>query len=299
MIELDNLIDYCHSRFIQSSCDACKNNTYCTSRGCHKGNCNKCLEHILHNQNPSFHYPCNRITYYYTLKFFDRFASEIKRFFLYTKLNKRDYYFVSLGCGPGSELYGLVDGMRHCLGNNFSLKYRGYDTEPIWKEIQDVSKANFVNSNCDVDFYASDMFANWQDDPNAPIDVLVMNYLLSDSQKYMSKNGTLLPFLDNIVDFVIQHKVPILMCNDIRYYGYYVLDSGVKCMDYIISKIALFAKKVHPVKIYYLGDPCVPNGWNYSWHDSNILFNTDKTKTSVASPWDKCRSKYIFVKIDY
>lgn len=298
MKELNDLIDYCYSRYTQYPCDGCTINEYCTNNMCSKGNCNKCLDHILHDHSPQFHYPCKRITYYYTLRFFDRFASEILRFFFHCKLSQNSFYFVSLGCGPGSELYGIVEGLRHRLGNQFTLKYRGYDLENVWSDVQNFSKGVFANSNCDVDFHNCDMFNQWQDLSNCQIDVLVMNYLLSDCQKYMAKNGTLIPFLDNIVKFIILHRITVIMCNDIRLYGYSGIDSGVKCMNYIISRLALYVKDVKPVYVAYPNDPYIPSKW-YTWNDSSVLFATDTQKTAIAKNWTECRSKYIVAKIVY
>ena len=298
MYELDKLIEHCYNQYTKVLCNGCSNGNYCINNICAYGSCSKCLDHILHSQQPQFHYPCKRITYYYTLRFFDRFASEIKRFFNYCKPQKDNYYFVSLGCGPGSELYGIVEGLRHCLGNQFNLKFRGYDLENVWNEVQTYSKNLFANTNCDVDFYCKDMFLDWQDTPDCHIDVLVMNYLLSDSQKYMSKNGTLIPFLDDIVDFVVSHRITIIMCNDIRLYGYSGLDSGIKCMNYINTKLKTMAKNVKPICIAYPNDPYIPNNW-YKWKDCNVLFNTDIQKTTIAGGWTECRSKYIVTKIEY
>ena len=88
--------------------NGCNINFYCQSHGCKKGDCSRCLNNIQY-QNPTFHYSCERITYHYTLRFFNRFASEI--IYMLNKFNYNDKSYlnvVSLGCGPGSEIYGIL-----------------------------------------------------------------------------------------------------------------------------------------------------------------------------------------------
>lgn len=302
MKELNDLIDHCHNLYTNNKCTNCANNNFCIG-SC---DCDICLHHIFNGNPPSFHYPCERITYYYTLRFFDRFASEILRLFLHQgiKFDKKNYYFVSLGCGPGSEIYGIVEGLRKRLGYDFTLKYRGYDINPIWGNVQQKTEDLFKNSNCDVKFHAKDMISDWQDLDDCEIFALVMNYLLSDCQKRMQQTK-LINFLDSVVDFILRHKIKFIVFNDISYYGYTnQFDSGIKCMEYIINKIEslvnlnLLVKKIQPVKICYPNDNYVPSGW-IKWNDPNLLMNTDTKKTAIANAWSECRSKYIIARIEY
>ncbi len=303
MKELNDLIDHCYNLYTNNKCTNCANNNFCIG-SC---DCDICLRHIFNGNPPSFHYPCERITYYYTLRFFDRFASEILRLFLHQgiKFDKKNYYFVSLGCGPGSEIYGIVEGLRRRLGNDFTLKYRGYDTNEIWKGVQQKTEDLFKNSNCDVTFHATDMITNWQDTDNCEIFALVMNYLLSDCQKYMQEED-LNKFLDSIVSFILQHKIKFLVFNDINYYGYkqFEFDSGTKCMEYIIKRLEklkdsnLLVKKLQPLRVCYPNDRFIPSGWK-EWDNSNLLMNTDTQKTAIANAWSECRSKYIIARIEY
>ena len=303
MKELNDLIDHCYNLYVNNGCLKCNNNNNC-QRNC---DCGTCLSHILFQSHPSFHYPCDRITYYYTLRFIDRFASEILRFFLLKgiKFDKREYYFVSLGCGPGSEIYGIVEGLRKRLRDDFTLKYRGYDINPIWGNVQKKTEDLFKNSNCDVKFHAKDMISDWQDLDNCEIFALVMNYLLSDCQKYMQQIE-LIKFLDSIVSFILQHKIKFLVFNDINYYGYkqFEFDSGTKCMEYIIKRLEilkdsnLLVKKLQPLRVCYPNDRFIPSGWNV-WGNSNLLMNTDTQKTAIANAWSECRSKYIIARIEY
>lgn len=299
MKELDDLIDYCHNKYINETCSHCTNQVgmYCAKCLYPQGSCSECLNHILNENKPSFHYPCQRITYYYCLHFFDRFVSEIRRFFYYSKPKGTYFNFVSLGCGPGSELFGIIEGLRQCLGNNFRLKYRGYDLEPIWNDVQMVTKSLFAGSNCDVDFYNKDMFREWQDAEDCEVQVLVLNYLLSDCQKFMPYTD-LTTFLDNIVNFIIMHKVSVVMYNDIRLVGFAQMDSGLKCIEYILNKLTSFVTNVKVAKVLYPEDTYKLDGW-FEWKSKDLLMNLDKTKTCIANPWTECRSKYIVASIRY
>lgn len=79
MKEFSNLQNEC-LQLIEShnKCENnCCNNHFCINNGCKESDCSNCMYNILHNPNPQIHYSCNRITYYYVLRFFNRFASEI------------------------------------------------------------------------------------------------------------------------------------------------------------------------------------------------------------------------------
>lgn len=76
------------------------------------GDCSRCLNQIQYGQ-PNFTYSCTKITYQYVLRFFNRFASEIcYAMCLYNYKNISRINVVSLGCGPGSEVYGIIKALR-------------------------------------------------------------------------------------------------------------------------------------------------------------------------------------------
>ena len=111
---------------------ACSINHYCQQHGCNKGDCSECLHHIQRGC-PSFHYCCERITYCYVLRFFNRFASEITHFInRYNFSRITSLNVVSLGCGPGSELYGIIKSLRSRQYRT-QINYKGYDMNNIWR----------------------------------------------------------------------------------------------------------------------------------------------------------------------
>ena len=79
MQEFVNLQQKCLNLLNKPYCcgDTCLNNHYCTLNGCQEGDCTKCMNYIQRADEPVFHYTCKRITYFYILRFFNRFVSEI------------------------------------------------------------------------------------------------------------------------------------------------------------------------------------------------------------------------------
>lgn len=300
MIEFDNLIQVCYNQFNATQNCVCANNTcpeFCQRNGCLHGDCDKCLNEIMHINSPRFHYPCKHITYYYVLRFFNRFVTEIRRVFQCTNPKSDNFFVVSLGFGPASEVYGFVDGIRS-KNPNITIKYRGYDTSTIWTEIQDYTKSIFRGSPHDIDFVRGDMFTQWADTPDCHVNILLLNYLLSDVIKYIHGQD-LLQFLDNIVKFIIQHKVSYILFNDIRYYGNDgYLDSGVQCMFYIMDKIQSQVQTLDSVLITHPGDAVTGSKTWRSWNDNSLFYPLTQFNQGVKA-WDNCRSKQIFLKITH
>ena len=114
------------------------------------------------------------------MRFFNRFASEIEyvirliNFGETIKLN-----VVSLGCGPGSEVYGIIHGFRH-LNLAIRLDYQGYDLNPIWDDAQQMSINHLRNTGHNIVFSNTNMFTNFTQFDEQHVDLFVMNYLLSD-----------------------------------------------------------------------------------------------------------------------
>lgn len=298
MQELDDLLDYCFNQYTSKLCVNCGNNKFCTSQSCSYGDCSACVRHITNAANPRFHYPCSRSTYYYVMHFFYRFASEMKRYFLTHPIYGRKVRFVSLGCGPSSELYGIVDGFRQQLGSKFCIKYEGYDLSRTWDDIQDQNVKLFSTSkNVKVSYSHQNMFAACYSSGNNKIDVLILNYLLSDVIKFSRKG--LVNFLNDIANFIFSNKIKIIILNDISYYGYpNQLDSAIKCMRYIIKKISYSSNNIYTDAYCYPSDKYIPQGWK-KWSDASSLFNINNKIVSTAGSWKTCNSKYVITHIFY
>lgn len=140
MQEFDEFLKECNHQFvsIKPCVDSCTTK-YCLQCKEKEGNCTLCLKEIHKGAHPSFTYRCKKITYHYALQFFNRFASEIDVFLRQWKSdNRRNVFCISLGCGPGSEVFGIIDAFR-TVAPNFTLYYQGYDLNPIWQDIQRLS----------------------------------------------------------------------------------------------------------------------------------------------------------------
>ena len=216
----------------------CPNNHYCKANGGQMSKCNQCIFHILWAKHPSFTYGCPKITYHYALRFFNRFASEIAYAmskYRFGNINK--YNVVSLGCGPGSETYGFI---RVLKSRNLPiiLDYQGYDRNEIWKNVQDISKDKLSQSGHHIEFYSNDMFNDFVGFNGEGVDLLVMNYLLSDVQKFSNNVGQMEQFLSSVAFFVIMNNVRNILFNDSSYYGSKgCMDSGVQLMLRLIEEL--------------------------------------------------------------
>lgn len=297
MVELINLQQQCLD-FLQSNsghCQGCPINFYCTSVGCNVGDCSSCLHQIQFGQ-PNFTYSCSKITYQYVLRFINRFASEIcNAICLYNLNNPERMNVVSLGCGPGSEVFGIIKAFR-ILNLNAKLYYEGHDLLSVWEPVQNLCKNNLANSQHVIDFYTTNLFADFHGFENNVINILILNYLLSHAAKFYSDRGKH-QFVNEIFDFVIQNNVRNILFNDINYYGNYnKLDSGVQLIKLLIS---LFRNNnINYVDRYY----CFPNdpyrgneGW-YFYSNNDLKFMNHNNNTYMRNV-GYCKSKQILIHL--
>ena len=299
MKEFNDLLTACLNQY--NNCEPCDNNTcvpsfYCLANNCTKGKCDRCLNHIQWDPSPQFHYSCPRITYHYVLRFFNRFASEIA----YALLSIRDdslrakqvLNIVSLGCGPGSEVYGLLEALRKKAAH-ITMNYQGFDLNTTWDTVQTISKTVLAGTPHHFDFYNLNMFGAYAGFPRGDCDMLILNYLLSDAQKYYTDTGKV-KFLENIAQFVFQNNVKSILFNDSSYYGNGGLDTGVGMMFYLIRELRNWQLNPRVFLRCFPSDNYVPGRKWVSYSDERLLFpkipqNTFDTNIT------HCKSKQIFV----
>lgn len=227
MKEMDELLQYCAEQYEQVTCENCAYPEVYSQTCNHE--CYSCLYKIHRVMNHDVHYCCERILYRYVLKFQIRYASEMARCFWHI-FKERDANLpikvYSLGCGPASELYGLFGIARYLAIPVENITYKGFDLDEKWKTINMKSKASFVGQN--IDFVYSDMF-KYISDNNIDIDILVLNYVLSDSMRYDKAETSTI--VDKIYEMIESGKVKALIINDIAlFYTENSRKSAYACM---------------------------------------------------------------------
>lgn len=211
MEEMNKLLQYCAERYEQINCVKCAyNQTF--SQACNH-ECYSCLFKVHRVHNHSEHYYCERMLHRYVLKFQIRYASEMVRCFWYIFKEqniKSPITVFSLGCGPASELYGLFRIARYLSIPAENIIYKGFDIDNKWRTINELSQYSFSGYN--VEFIYSDMF-QYVSDNDINIDILVLNYVLSDCMRYdKSKASTI---IDNLYQMIVSEKLQSIVINDI------------------------------------------------------------------------------------
>lgn len=297
MMELLNLQQQCLN-LIQAHPECgqnCALNHYCTSFGCTTGDCSRCLNQIQYGQ-PNFTYSCTKITYQYVLRFFNRFASEIcYAMCRYKYNNPKRINVVSLGCGPGSEVYGIIKAFK-IQGVDTRLYYEGHDLLNVWEPVQNLCKNSLSSTQHVVDFHTTNLFADFHGFDDGVTNLLILNYLLSHAAKFYPLQGKH-QFVDEIVDFILLYNVRNILFNDINYYGNYTsLDSGVQLMNLLVSKIKSKGVKYTVRYTCFPSDPYQGNeGWKF-YQKNNLLFQKQDGNNFMNNV-DYCNSKQIFVHI--
>lgn len=300
MVELLNLQQQCLNLLqAHSECgQTCSLEHYCTLAGCATGDCSRCLNQIQYGKpKPVFHYSCKKITYHYTLRFFNRFASEIThllRLFDYSK--HTDLNVVSLGCGPGSEVYGIIKTFLLKEADTI-LHYEGHDLNNYWETVQTMSKQCLGQLPHEINFYTTDLFADFHGFKNETINILMFNYLLSDAALFMADEQKK-RFIDDVVNFIIENNVRNILFNDINYYGNVgKLNSGTQLMKLLIIKLQEQKKSLEIFYRYFLCENQYlgAEGWRLHKNNRN-LFRILEGNTYMNNV-GYCNSKQIFVHI--
>lgn len=189
---------------------------------CHcreKKSCTDCLSDMFNNEEHANRvYKCTPITFSYTIRYTNRYASEIY-IVLRCKLvnnsfqNTNKLNVLSIGCGPATELVALEKFSRE---QNKQVNYYGYDLNDIWKSVQQTLQNNLTNTNCIATFFNSDFQDNNKILPE--IDILILNYVISDIYKH--KKEIVKKILENIIKIVKKMKKnSIIIINDVNSYN--------------------------------------------------------------------------------
>lgn len=214
MQELDQFLNWCDTEYTNAQhcqCgNACTNGNYCKGQ---QMDCYACIQRVHSYGNHTYHYNCDKMVLYYTLKHSYRFGAEV--FYEINRLrneliNWQDIHIASIGCGPCSELFGALSLWRTIGKNDASFHFRGFDTEPLWQPI--MSQVDSYFQVADVHTSGQDAF-EYYGQSQEPIDVIVLNYMLSDMMKFHP--GLYDQFLNNLIALISQKNPRYLLVNDV------------------------------------------------------------------------------------
>ena len=297
-LELSKLINQCAAAYAGGTeCQNCVNGKKCES--CNTCKCYDSCIHPLHQYNSNGKtYNCLNMAYNYVVKHFYRFASEIEYAFRIVyhaeQQNWKDNInVVSLGCGPSSELYGIINELQN-QQSNLVVSYHGFDTNAIWQKIWNLNVDIYKQHN--ISYTKYDMFAYYTKHPDEHIDILILNYLLSDVARNMQKEEKTL-FLDKLAEFIDVKDVQYVIFNDIPLF-YDNLISGYSCMEYVVRQFGV-NKQRHSVLKECRCRFGEPNQYQPTYEkkcsQSSLLFPIDDAAKDFQ-PFNYCNSIQMLIK---
>ena len=238
------------------------------------------------------------MAYNYVVKHFYRFASEIEYAFRIVyhveQQNWKDNInVVSLGCGPSSELYGIINELQN-QQSNLVVWYHGFDTNAIWQKIWNLNIDICEHHN--VTYTTDDMFAYYTEHSDEHIDILILNYLLSDVARNMQKEERT-AFLDKLAEFIDVRDVQYVIFNDIPLF-YDNLISGYSCMEYVVRQFGMNKQRHSVLKggRYRFGEPNqFQPTYGKKWNQSSLLFTIDDAANDFQ-PFNNCNSIQMLIK---
>lgn len=214
MEELDKFLEYCKSAYDQRPCatdkSKCIGEKKCENKNC--TNCEGCLQDIHNRSNSQSDYGCEYQTYFYVMKFFYRYASEIGIVLhenLQDILSQVPINVVSIGCGPSSELYGFL---AFLIANNkvVDFNYWGFDFNSIWTTVQHKNQDIFSRFSIRYsDMNGFDFIRNHKE-----IDLLILNYVLSDLTR-RNDSTAIAGFISCLEEIIRDKTVRYVLINDI------------------------------------------------------------------------------------
>jgi hypothetical protein len=142
------------------------------------------------------------------------------------------------------------------------------------------------------------MFTTFQAFAEQRVDMLVMNYLLSD-YVMNSAHGTRHVFADEIIDFIIRANVQRVLFNDISLYGHdNQLDTAVQMMEYIMSCLKNIGYTLRGRRFHFPNDTFIPYNNRWRQHGSGNLLFTSMQNNPTNGGVDCCKSKQVYFTIE-
>lgn len=234
MKEFNEWIGFCDVQYKNSDAcncgEECKYNHQCDFKCSMK--CYKCIKKVNSFYNTADHYKCEKMTYNYCIKYGYRFYAEVcllvHNYYNPEQINN-DIYIASIGCGPCTELYGMLQTWRFHGGKDEKFHFRGFDKNEIWKPIMDFNNRNFVHMDVHAD--VADIF-DYYNNHEEPLDVIVLNYSLSDMYRF--NYDWFNTFLNELSILVCNKNVSCVLTNDI--YSIQSMESAKKLIVYLAKQ---------------------------------------------------------------
>lgn len=293
MQEFSTYINYCAQQFVNIA--KCQNCPYgqCIHDfpGDPNMDCYSCLNKIHKRANQGrYTYQCQKITYNYILRHGHRYASEIDKI-LNSLKNTQGVQFsnnlnvASIGCGPCTELFGIISQF-----SGYTIHYKGFDRNTIWQPLTTYEKMLFPN--IDIQFYDQDFFdfmagGSWN------VDVLILNYLLSDMARCQTPDQCS-AFIDNIINLCVNGRITYIVINDI--YLTYATGTGYALMEELARKLR---NDRNVVEREARGRFVEPNAWQpeygKKWSET-LSFPIVEPSVFPYSPMGTCGSIFIVIE---
>lgn len=284
---LSQLVKHCDKKYTQGGqCSDCE-------RDCQE-TCEKCLD-AIHFNKTSRNYDCLNMTYCYVCKYVYRYSSEIDRLFARLKsLRKfKSYNILSIGCGPCTELIGVLRFLERS-SRDTPVRFYGFDNNSIWKPIHHRITTLIDKSEHDIKARFSykdalDMIKKldlgkhtWR--PN----LIILQYVISD----MVKNKLdVARFFRDIKKEIVPYmpKNSYIIINDINHYS----------VRNHFEKLASLISKKHDTWVFRGHfDHNYRNAYDYGLkHTTNKL--TSKIPDEIDdnfNPWNFCSSAQMVIK---
>lgn len=289
MKELDDLISLCISRYNNINCKQCVY-SQCKRQG--RCDCYECIKYIHRTSNNTMKYNCEKMIYNYVIKHFYRYASEI--YYQLMDLNSlmtkdHNLHIVSLGCGAAPELYGILLACRNYKTPQ-SFNFIGFDHNEIWSPIWNLNKTVISSTVNNIEFIQEDMFDFYNNHQDEKIDILLLNYFLSDIAKF--EHTSINDYLDKLCDFICSKSPIFILFNDIPYFDN-SLKSGCSCIEYIRTKLTKINKNIKVVKHVFKNNI---NNYSHQFENGSKIHTSSRLKftidpdTQIFDPFDKCNS---------
>lgn len=230
------------------------------------------------------------MSYNYVIKHLNRYASEIV-WLLYdahNELHKREVYVCSVGCGPASELYAVKAYLRHIEYDDDKIHFRGFDTqeENIWQSVWDETQRLFGDT---VSFHNEDVFEYYREH-NERVDLLIMNYMLSDLQKFQDNWKS---FVRSILAFISNRPGMVVVINDV-----FSMQTHAILSNLHRSILKLPKERVALLKGFYFTPPnFTPYNFGTRRKGNRLLFQPSPEETPY-DPFGCCNSIQLIFKID-